>query len=366
VVQLALKTACVRMPDREACATELADALGRAPAATKLTLLEILGAVSGTKALQTIAATAKGNDPALQDASSDLLGKWMTIDAAPVLLDLAKSQNKYKVRAQRGYIRIARQFAMDDAERIEMCRTAYELPLQPAEQKLMLELFKQRAYLDTLKLAIKATKDYAGLKDEATEAVLVIAQKLGSKEPQVKDLLAEIELGKVKLEIVKAEYGAGANQKNVTETLREYAGDIQLITLPSANFNEAFGGDPAPGAVKQLKVQYRINDKAGETTFAENALIVLPTPMLFQPKNPEQYRIARGTSLVRRAAGSKALRRPGFCGTLKVRAFRKAYRPSHPPSAKQLLLRFRVYENLVLRDNFYFPIKNHLLIIRGR
>ncbi len=278
VAVLALKTACVRMPDREACAAELAAAMDRAPKAAKVTLLDILGAVSGTKALETIALSAKSADPALQDASSDLLGKWMTIDAAPVLLDLAKSTNKYKVRAQRGYIRIARQFVMEDAERMEMCRTAYELPLQPAEQKLMLELFKQRAHLETLKLAVKATKDYGDLKDDATQAVVAIAQKLGGKQAEVSELLAEAGLRKVKLEIVKAEYGAGTTQKDVTAIVKKHAGDLQLIALPGANFNEAFGGDPAPGAVKQLKVQYRIDGKAGEVTFAESSLVILPVP----------------------------------------------------------------------------------------
>ena len=51
-----------------------------------------------------------------------------------------------------------------------------------------------------------------------------------------------------------------------------------LITLPGDTYNGAFGGDPAPGVAKQLKVQYKLNDKAGEATFAENALIVLPLP----------------------------------------------------------------------------------------
>ena len=43
--------------------------------------------------------------------------------------------------------------------------------------------------------------------------------------------------------------------------------------LPSA-----FYRDPAPGNAKQLKVQYTIDGKTGEATFAENALIMLPTP----------------------------------------------------------------------------------------
>ena len=53
---------------------------------------------------------------------------------------------------------------------------------------------------------------------------------------------------------------------------------MPLITLPENTYNKSFGGDPAPGSTKQLKVQYKINGKPGEATFAEGALIVLPTP----------------------------------------------------------------------------------------
>jgi hypothetical protein len=48
--------------------------------------------------------------------------------------------------------------------------------------------------------------------------------------------------------------------------------------LPKANYNASFGGDPAPNVVKQLKVSYRINGKAGEATFGENEVVLLPMP----------------------------------------------------------------------------------------
>ncbi|HND56357.1 MAG TPA: HEAT repeat domain-containing protein, partial [Pirellulaceae bacterium] len=119
----ALKTASVRMADREAVAGELAKAMNGASTATKVALLPIVAAVGGTKSLQTVGAAAKSDDDELQDASTRLLGEWPTIDAAPVLLDLAKTApgQKYQVRAMRGYLRIARQFVMPEADRIEMC-----------------------------------------------------------------------------------------------------------------------------------------------------------------------------------------------------------------------------------------------------
>ena len=279
VAQQALKTACTRMPDREACAAELAKAIEGSPAPTKSVVLEILGAVGGTKALAVVGAAAKSADPQLQDVSSRLLGEWMTIDAAPVLLDLAKTGpgNKYQARALRGYIRIARQFIMPEQQRVEMCRNAFEASRQPAEQKLVLEVLNRNPNPETLKLAVKAMQ-VPQLKEEAAQVALAIAQKLGGKADEVRLILSKAGLEKVKLEIVKAEYGAGAAQKDVTETLRKQLADLQLITLPSSSYNAAFGGDPAPGIPKQLKIQYRINGKAGEASFAEDALIVLPMP----------------------------------------------------------------------------------------
>jgi len=53
---------------------------------------------------------------------------------------------------------------------------------------------------------------------------------------------------------------------------------VPLIALNAGDYNSSFGGDPAPGVVKRLKIQYRINNKSSEATFAENAMILLPLP----------------------------------------------------------------------------------------
>jgi HEAT repeat protein len=281
VAQQALKTACIRMPDREACAEQLAVALQKSPAATKTPLLEILTDVGGTKALKTVAEAAKSKDAELQDTGSRLLGKWSTEDAAPVLLDLAKTatSDKYHVRAIKGYISLIRRFkTIPEPQRIEMCQTALATCKHAAEQKLVLDVLQLYPSVESLKLAVKANKDVPELKEEATQAILVIAQKLSSQGVDVNEWLAKAGLEKVKIEIVKAQYGNGSNQKDVTEILQKAVGDLQLVKLSSNSYNTAFGGDPAANSVKQLKIQYTINGKAGEATFAENALIVLPIP----------------------------------------------------------------------------------------
>jgi HEAT repeat protein len=187
----ALKAASIRMPDREACATELAMALQKSPAATKTSLLEILTDVGGAKALETLASAAKSDDPDLQDNGSRLLGKWNGVDAAPVLLDLAKTSTaeKYQVRALRGYIGIARKFAMPDPQRAEMCKQALDTAKRSDEKKLVLEVLQLHPSRPGLELAINAKK-LPEVKNEAAAATTAIAKKLSDKGVDVSDLLA--------------------------------------------------------------------------------------------------------------------------------------------------------------------------------
>lgn len=81
-----------------------------------------------------------------------------------------------------------------------------------------------------------------------------------------------------KVEIVKAEYGSTEIRKDVTETLQKRLNDSRRISLPSATYNESFGGDPIPNKPKRLIIQYRLNEIDGEVSLAENSPIVLPFP----------------------------------------------------------------------------------------
>jgi hypothetical protein len=279
VAKQALRAACVRMPDREACAKQLTAAMDGAAVPTKSTLLEILGEVGGEQALATIGAAVKGRDEPLQDTGSRVLGEWMTLDAAPVLLDLAKTapSDKYQGRALRGYLRLARQFAESDQQRAEMCARALDASERVADKHMVLGVLEKYPSAEALALAIQANQTPA-LKAEATRAALVIIQHLGDKAGDKRELLAKLDMEPVKVEIVKAEYGAGETQKDVTDVLKRQARDLPVIGLPASSYSKSFGGDPVPGTPKQLKVQYRINGKPGEATFAENDPVVLPMP----------------------------------------------------------------------------------------
>jgi len=275
----ALLTAAIRMPDREACAAAIVGPLAGAPADAKQVLLETLGQVGGTKALAAVAAAAKEGDDRQKDVASRLLGEWMTADAAPVLLGLSKSisEDKYRGRAIRGFIRIARQFKLEQAERAKMAGEAYAAAKTAAERKLVLEVARRYPDMAMLQLAAKAGTD-AEVKPEARLAAAGILQKLPEASPEAYKLAEGLGLKRVKLEIVKATYGAGERQKDVTDVVRKNAGSLPLIFIPGDGFNKVFGGDPAPNDVKQLTINYTIDGKPGEAKIAENGTIELPLP----------------------------------------------------------------------------------------
>jgi hypothetical protein len=115
----------------------------------------------------------------------------MTIDAAPVLLDLAKSGGRYQGRAFRGYLRVARQFAASPQQRVEMCQTAFDATRQPAEQKLVFDVLKAYPSVDGLKLVVKAAQN-PELKSDAAAAAQAISEKL-PKTPEVRELLSKVD-----------------------------------------------------------------------------------------------------------------------------------------------------------------------------
>jgi hypothetical protein len=275
----ALAAACIRMPDQEACVDRLAAAMAESSVPVKCRFLEVLGAMGGPKALAAVGAAAKDANPELQDAASRLLGEWMTVDAGPLLLDLAKtaSEEKHKIRALRGYIRLVRQFSMPDPQRAEMCRLAMQAAERDAEKKLLLEVLERYPSVDMLRIAVEAAK-VPSLKNDAAGVSLAIVQKLGAGSAEVQKLLDEVGHNPVKVEIIKAEYGEGKKFKDVTEALRRHVRDFPVIVLPTSHYNSSLGGDPLPGVAKELKIQYRINGKPGEASFPENATIMLPAP----------------------------------------------------------------------------------------
>ncbi len=271
----ALLTACVRMPDREACARQLTAALPDASLTANRVLLEVLGAVGGRVALDTLAQASQAANPDIRNTATRVLGEWMTADAAPVLLEIARTDAlpRYRNRAWRGYLRIARQFSMPPAERARLISDALSLA-RPAEDKLpVFEILTRYPSIETLQVALAAARD-SELETAANQAALAIAQKLGTDSEQVRKLLAQAGQRPVKIEILEATYGTSEQARDVTAQLKQHVGEFPLIILPGS-YNNSLGGDPLPGVVKMLKIRYRVDGREGSAAFEENAPIVL-------------------------------------------------------------------------------------------
>ncbi|HUT13181.1 MAG TPA: HEAT repeat domain-containing protein [Thermoguttaceae bacterium] len=179
----ALRKACLRMPDRDACAAQLLERMPTASTSGKSDLLDLLGELGGTKALEGVSAAAGDGDEAVQDAATRVLGEWMSPDAAPVLLELATAGNdKFKIRCLRGYIRIARQLDVPLAERITMCRQALDIAPRDDEKKLVLDVLALYPSPESLSLVVPYL-DNAGLKEAASTAAVAIAEKILDPHP---------------------------------------------------------------------------------------------------------------------------------------------------------------------------------------
>jgi HEAT repeat protein len=179
----ALRKACMRMPDRDAAAALLIGRMRSAPTATKADLLDLLGVMGGAKALEGVAAAARNADEEVQDAATRVLGEWMSADAAPVLMALAKSGNeRFRIRCLRGYIRIPRQLDVAPDERIAMCREAMAAAGRDDEKKLVLEVLARYPSSQSLALAV-ASLDSPTLKEAAAETAVAIGEKIVRNEP---------------------------------------------------------------------------------------------------------------------------------------------------------------------------------------
>ena len=179
----ALRKACMRMPDRDAAAAAQVGPMAAAPTAAKTDLLDMLGVLGGAKALEGVSKAAHDANEELQDAATRVLGEWMTADAAPVLLELAKTGNdKFKIRCLRGYIRIPRQLDVPLGERAAMCREALAVAQRDDEKTLVLEVLARYPSPESLAVALSLLQS-ATLKQAAGQTAAAIAEKIVESDP---------------------------------------------------------------------------------------------------------------------------------------------------------------------------------------
>ena len=181
----ALSTAAARMPDREATAAQLAGTMSGAPVDYQIFILELLGRLAGEKALAAVVASVDSNEPQIKDAATRVLGEWPNADAAAALLEVAQkdSENRYRIRALRGYLRIARQLQLPDNERLGMFHSAMKIATRDDERRLALDILTRIPSPETLELAT-ASLSNAALRDAAADAAVKIAPRVIESNPK--------------------------------------------------------------------------------------------------------------------------------------------------------------------------------------
>jgi len=184
VVQDALQAACRRSTDKEACAEALVRCLPQTPRQTRLFLFELLGSLGGSRALEAVSAAAADGDEATQDVATRVLGQWLSPDAAPALLKIARisQQAKFRIRALRGAIRILRQMDVPPDSRLALCREAMELADRDEERILVLEALGRVPSRQALAVVVSYL-DTASLTAAAGSAAVAIGEKLVLAEP---------------------------------------------------------------------------------------------------------------------------------------------------------------------------------------
>jgi len=175
----AVAAVCTKAENPQAYANELVGLLGRAKPAQKIALLRVLGALGGPDALKAVRTAVDSSDAQVRSAAIRALTTWKTPDAAPHLLELAKSTSNRNERTLflRGYLGFARRGNLPVAKRLSMCREAAGMIRRDDEKKLLLGALSSIESPETLTL-IAPHMDSPGTREEAAMATTAVAEKL--------------------------------------------------------------------------------------------------------------------------------------------------------------------------------------------
>ena len=182
-IQEAVHAAIIRSTRPDACAEALGAMIPEAKGADREFLFEQVRTAGGAKAVACMRRFAMGPDVALQDAATKTLGRWLSADAGPVLLEVAKGNGKFANRALGGYIRLFRQFELPEAQRVAMAAAALEAASRAKERNAAMDAMTRFPCVGTFELAL-GRLDAPGSKAAAAKAALTIARTVLTLDPE--------------------------------------------------------------------------------------------------------------------------------------------------------------------------------------
>ncbi len=182
-IQEAVHAAVFRSTQPDACAEALGSMIPSSSGADRDFLFEQVRTAGGARAVTLMREFATGPDEDLQDAATKTLGLWLSADAAPVLLEVARGDGKFANRALGGYIRIFRQFELPETERVAMAAKALQVATRPTERNAAIEAMTRFPCVGTFELALDQL-DVPGCEAAAAQAVLTIGRTVLDLDPE--------------------------------------------------------------------------------------------------------------------------------------------------------------------------------------
>jgi HEAT repeat protein len=190
----AIALAAKRLPDKDASAAKVLEALESAPAEAGPRLIAALGLVGGRKALEAVAARSRDPSAKLRDAAFAALADWGSEDAAPVLLGLVEraGQAEERLRAFRAFSRVVSRLRFPKEERLGLCRKAEEVARSDDERKVVIETLAALPAIETFPL-LSPYYTSPALKDAAAAAAVTIGERiLRYQADAVRDAMKEV------------------------------------------------------------------------------------------------------------------------------------------------------------------------------
>ena len=177
-LEKALSAICGATDDPKACAQKLVEALPKASPEAKPALLSALRVTGGADALKAVRGAVDDANKDVHTAALRMLCEWKTGDAAPVLLELAKSSSAPldKILSLRGYLGMAARKDIAPPERLVICRESAPMIQRNDEKLLLLGALANLADAESLNLVVPYLDD-AAVKTEAVATAMAIAEK---------------------------------------------------------------------------------------------------------------------------------------------------------------------------------------------
>jgi len=177
----ALSSICSQAGAPAATTDQIIAALTKAQPAQKSSLLTVLGAIGGNKALASV-QSALDSQPEVRKAALQALASWPDSAAMPELLRIVRAggDNDERGTALRGYVRLARESGASAEDKLKQLSEAATLATNTQEKMLVLAGLGDIPSVDALKLAASNLSD-ATIAEEASAVTVKIAEKLDAK-----------------------------------------------------------------------------------------------------------------------------------------------------------------------------------------